>query len=207
MTETPEWTVFFQSLQTQFTGQEKVYTIVCTNFAETFRTKSLTIQQHHVSDSENASETTPTTTYTASLEYHVLRCDGEATLTHDFPESHNSMLDVLEAFFRMLWTSTLCPECYTIIKASDSLCGSCYPMRVFYQYGVAHQHTLSVPTCSICFDQVYHSKLHCGHYVHKTCFIRMNTERWFSYDTELKCPICRTPINSQDRYDFFLWFG
>jgi len=191
-----EWNTFFQSLQSSFTPPEKIYSIVCTNSAETFRTKLLTVSM----------TTTEPSAYTASMEYHVLRCDADTTLTHALPDVYTSPADVFKAFYNLLWTSSLCSECFSIVSVSETLCSQCYPMRIMYQFGVAHDHTASIPVCSICFDQVYFSKLHCGHYVHKTCFIRVNTERWFSsYETsELKCPLCRAVVDSQDCYDFFL---
>ena len=193
-----EWTSFFESLAAQFTPseKEKVYVLVCNNHLDNFRVKTLTVKLD-----EN--------TYKASLQYLVIHCDGDTTLTYDFPATFASVVDVFKAFYTLLWTSTLCTECFDIITIShtNTLCAQCYPMRIMHHFGMAHNHTLFIPTCPICFEQVYSAKLHCGHYVHKTCFIKMNAERWFTYETEVKCPLCRAEINSQDKYDYFLWYG
>ena len=168
--------------------------MVCTNALNNFKTKSVTVSVEN-------------NKYKGTLYYVVLHCDSEYLLSHVFSENAENIADIFCAFFELLWTVSLCPECFAIVTAPDTLCNECYPMRIMHQYGVAHQHSPSVPTCSICFDQVYHSKLHCGHYVHKTCFVKMNPEKSFTYDMEIKCPICRAPMTSQDRYEFFLWYG
>jgi hypothetical protein len=198
MTEIPEWNTFLEGLQSKFTPPEKTYSLSCINRLETFQTKSLTVR---------VDKDTSTGTYTATLEYRVLRCDADGALTHEMEGTFEKPTEIFQAFYRLLWNSNVCCECYNMVVLPSTLCSECYPMRIFYQYGMAHQYVPSVPTCSICFDQVYLSKLQCGHYVHKTCLIRMNTERWFSYDTEIKCPICRAALTSQDKYDYFLWLG
>jgi hypothetical protein len=191
-----EWTSFFESLVAQFpqSEKEKVYTLICNNHLDNFRVKTLTVKLED-------------NTYKASIHYLVIHCDGDTTLTYDFPTTFVSIMDVLKAFYTLLWTSTLCSECFDIITMPSTLCSQCYPMRIMHHFGMAHNHTLYIPTCPICFEQVYSAKLHCGHYVHKTCFIKMNSERWFTYETEVKCPLCRAEITTQDKYDYFLWYG
>jgi hypothetical protein len=187
-----EISCFFQSLQPPVeAAPEKEYRMVCTNSLDTFITKSILVRKE-----EN--------NYSATVAYRVRRCDEDTVLSHELPGEYEHFHEVLEAFFSFLWDSTLCPECFSIMPLASSLCTECYPMRIMYQYGVIHNKTTCIPTCSICFEHVYHSKLRCGHYAHKTCFVLMNPNRWYSYDDEYKCPICRAPINDQDRREYFL---
>lgn len=190
----PEWGSFFDSLMAQFTPPEKVYTLICNNHLDNFRTKTVTVKLEN-------------NTFKGSFQYVVIHCDADASMTFDLPDPFASISEIFAAVYHMLWTTTLCSECYDIVTVPNNLCNQCYPMRVMHHYGIAHNLTLSIPTCPICFEQVFYTKLHCGHYVHKTCFIKMNNDRWYTYEMELKCPICRALINSQDRYDFFLWYG
>lgn len=190
----PEWTVFFESLVTQFTAPEKVYSITCNNHLDNFRVKTLTVK-------------TEENTFKASVQYLIIHCDADASMTYEFPSSFASLVDVFSAFYHLLWTSTLCSECFNIVSVPGALCLECYPARIYHHFGMAHNLSLGIPSCPICFEQVYHAKLHCGHYVHRTCFVKMNSDRWFTYEMEIKCPICRAVISTQDRYDFFLWYG
>lgn len=190
----PEWSIFFQTLASQFTAPEKVYKLACNNSVDNFRTKSITIKLED-------------NTYKASLQYVVIHCDADTTMEFDVPKTFGSLVEVFTEFYTLLWTHTLCLECFRIIPSVNTLCTDCYPMRIMHHYGMAHNFTLFIPTCPICFEQVFLSKLHCGHYVHKTCFIKMNSERWFTYEIEMKCPLCRASIDSQDKYDYFLWYG
>jgi hypothetical protein len=53
-------------------------------------------------------------------------------------------------------------------------------MFCFYEYGFIHKYIDSFPTCCICLEHVYKSKLMCGHYVHKTCLIKTNPKKYFN---------------------------
>jgi len=189
-----EISCFFQSLQPLMTTPEKEFKMVCTNSLNTFTTKSIVVRKE---EEENGR-------FSMSVAYRVHRCDEDMVLLHDLPGEYEHFYEVMEAFFSFLWDSTLCPECFSIIPIISSMCSECYPMRIMHQYGVVHNKTTSIPTCSICLEQVYSSRLCCGHYAHKTCFVLMNPNRWYSYDDEYKCPICRAPITDQDRRDYFL---
>jgi len=183
---------FYSLLEKQFVAPEHEYDFICTNALQNYRTKTLTIQieNNHV--------------YTATLHYRVLRCDSSYFLTHPLKNDDETNGEWKGTLF---FSPILCMECFSIIPSSQTLCPECYCMRIMYHFGIFHQYTSSVPVCSICFDQVFFSRLHCGHYVHKTCFIKMNSSSWYDYDAEYKCPICRTVINEEDKLDFFLSYS
>jgi hypothetical protein len=190
---------YYQSFEESFSRPHKEFNIICINNDETFQTKSITIYQDDHDD-----------TFLGIVKYRVIKCDNETTISYTIEDENlSSITMLLHSFFRLLWTSSICNECFGIVIKPEVMCKDCQPMKILYSYGIVHNYITnhSVPTCSICFDPVYYSKLKCGHYVHKTCMINMNTSNWFRYEDEYKCPICRTILTEDDKIQFFLMFG
>jgi hypothetical protein len=76
------------------------------------------------------------------------------------------------------------------------------------EYGIEKKKITELPSCSICMEDVLHSKLHCGHYFHAGCLVQMNHKPYLQYydDTDLfKCPNCREKMNLTDYKNVFLY--
>lgn len=115
------------------------------------------------------------------------------------PTQFETTDDIIQYVFHLLWKYKLCNECFNLIKESEeSICDDCKPQKYFWEYGMEHKLTNSIPTCSICFEQAYSSKLQCGHYFHLTCFQNL------CYETSIRCPVCRVKITKADRINFYL---
>ena len=174
--------------------------VVCTSMDGSFRSRSLRIL-------ENGNK--------VEMTYYVIHCDPDnhlyTTLYTLPPDTEFSMRDVMDKFFHLLWTHTVCSECYRPVELVENtmtapLCPDCYPVRMFFLWGMLHQKTETIPMCCICLEPVFHSRLRCGHMVHKTCFIRVGNHRWFHQDNEYHCPMCRTKITRSDQQNYFLYY-
>ena len=56
----------------------------------------------------------------------------------------------------------------------------------------------------ICQESVYDTRLKCGHWLHHTCLLQLNSERWFDDMIDIKCPICRQHLTDSDKNRFFI---
>lgn len=185
---------FLRKTRDSFVAPKKEYEMICMNYCRTICTRSFTISLEE-----------GTSMYRGECSYVILRCDQSYHLAYTFPDAFENMDDVIHFFFKVLWDYIPCTECYNLTPKSDPLCSACYPSRIMILWGMTQHHITSIPTCAICFESVYHSRLHCGHYLHKTCANQLNPNMWYHYTTEIRCPLCRQEFNDQDRYDFFLY--
>lgn len=143
--------------------------------------------------------------YEAECTYNVLHCEQSYYLVFRFPNPFTAIQDVMDFFYQVLWDYSPCIECYHLTPKSNPLCVACIPSRIMYLWGKTKNRIASLPLCAICFDPVFHSRLHCGHSMHKMCVNRLNPHSWYDYQLELRCPLCREALNDQDKYEYFLY--
>lgn len=140
----------------------------------------------------------------AYISYYPIKSSSDAVLFQDLI-SDSSVPNVVNAMFDILWTYQLCNECYYLIPSNQSsICKHCQPSKLFWEYGLSRGYVEYIPQCMICLDPVYSSKLDCGHYVHRTCFIQMNPKDQYENNLEIKCPCCRQSITIRDKSNYFL---
>ena len=173
------------------------FDIVCTNVTGVYRMSSFRIQQETINDQ---------IVFRGDIDYSVLKCDPDTILHHTLQKNCKTIPELLNQLYAWLWNSTLCVECYNLIPANEKLCFSCQSFQIFWEFGLVHKYIMHLPTCSICFEPVFHSQLKCGHFFHKICFIGMNTSKWFTEDDEYQCPLCRKLITGSDKSNFFLYY-
>jgi hypothetical protein len=139
------------------------------------------------------------TKYKGIIKYRILKCYYYSIETYEIPPQE-SIEDLLSYFYNLLWNYKLCKECYKIVP--DRFCFECTSMQVFWEWGKL-KFDAEIPQCSICLEDVYHSKLECGHYFHKTCLIKLNPLNWY-HSKEIKCPNFRKVISEKDVANYFL---
>lgn len=176
------------------------YFVTCPSHDNTYRARSLKV---HIGGN-------------VKITYYVYHCDPNnflvASLGIDcFQLDVPSTKIMVDHLFNLLWTHTVCSECYNLVPIVENssqppLCQDCYPMKMFMVWGIINNKNMLPSTCCICLDQVYQSRLQCGHMVHKTCFIRVGVHQWFDSDNEYLCPLCRTAITDDDKQNFFLYY-
>lgn len=135
--------------------------------------------------------------YTVYFEYYVPHCIQDTFLTKfkEIPEQN-----VPDFIRNVFFTSRTCKECFRLTWASDKICHRCGVYK-FWSDAPEEQ-------CCICLDPVYFSKLHCGHKIHRECFVRTSTsDLWFDDSfpstTSLRCCICREKCSQIDLLAFF----
>ena len=134
--------------------------------------------------------------------YNVIHCSRDDMIS-DIEiniKEHNRT----EMVFELLWNYKLCPECLFLIKKEEDVCKTCLFHKIRQQYGIRKGYITEIETCMICQEPVYNTRLHCGHWVHRTCIIQLNTGRWYDESLELKCPMCRQDLTEQDEEQFFI---
>lgn len=92
----------------------------------------------------------------------------------DFPENFN-----------------LCLNCCNLVKKNEQ-CEKCIFFKSYLQY------KNKTEICCICQEETHRTILQCKHHFHKSCILKMNPD-----DDQLKCPLCRFPLNDDIVYDFF----
>lgn len=185
---------YYELIKKDFqTIQYKKYDIVCTNSLNKFRTSNIEIQKNN-------------DLFKLIVFYRVIHCDFNCIFKFVNKEPFESIESLMDFYFNLLWTYTICNECFELIPVDPNytICIHCIPMRIYWEFGLQHDKTISVPQCSICFDPVYHSHLECKHYFHKNCIIQMNKNSWY-YGEEISCPVCRSKLSTNDKYHYFLW--
>lgn len=167
---------------------------ICTNALQTYRTSKLVITKQ-----DNDS-------WECHVIYYVIKCDPDFSLKHCFPISFDNVSDAIHHVYEFLWRSTVCLECYSLILTDNDtkgLCWSCYTTKIFWDVGVASGFIDAATLCSICMEPVYHSRLECQHWFHKTCFIKLCPTNWYK-DQTIHCPLCRKEITQRDQKNYFL---
>jgi Ring finger domain len=173
-------------------GKYQSFNIICTNHDQTYRTGAFRI--YFEKDQ-----------YEGEIEYSVMKCSADTILYYTLTPKTASISDLLIVLYQWLWTSTVCIECYELIPCTNRLCFSCSSYQIFWEIGLEIQTAMTVPMCSICFEPVFHSRLQCGHYFHKKCFIGINKQNWYHHEDDYNCPLCRQTITSRDISNFFLY--
>jgi len=140
------------------------------------------------------------------ISYYPMKSSVNSILYFDLP-TDSSVPHILDRLFEILWKYQMCNECFYLIPMEYELCGHCRPSKMFWEYGLSKQYIEHIPQCMICLEPVYKSKLECGHYVHRTCFIQMNPHDHFEDEDDLgnlTCPCCRRLITTKDKITYFL---
>jgi len=187
---------FFATVEREYNsrppGKYQSFDIICTNHDRTYRTAAFRIYYEKEE-------------YRGEMEYSVIKCCSDTILYHTLEKTTTTINDLLISLYKWLWTSTICIECYTLIPCNTKLCFSCSSYQIFWEIGLEIQTALTVPMCSICFEPVFHSRLQCGHYFHKKCFIGINKRNWYHDEDDFNCPLCRHAISQTDISNFFLY--
>lgn len=139
------------------------------------------------------------------LSYNVFKCHYDSENEH-YTHNWATLKECVMEIFHILWTYRPCRECLHLTFWDESqLCKHCLPHKFMKEYGVETGKCAQIDTCAICLDPVYRSHLECGHWYHKSCFIRLHTKEWYESDPKhvLSCPLCRIPITKQDEHTFF----
>jgi hypothetical protein len=141
------------------------------------------------------------------LNYKMYHCDATEYISYDIMGLRDAE-DVIQAIFYCLFDMEPCRECYNLTDSKHHLCMQCIPQKIRDEYALVHKQQQG-KTCSICFEPVYVSSLSCGHFFHKTCFIKQNPYLWYSSriakTNTIKCPLCRIAIQPEDEYLFFMY--
>lgn len=167
---------------------------VCTNHNESIRTFRAEFAYHRCRDTDAK--------YELHIDYNVLKCSYDHDETHSFYDLH-SVEECVHQLFAFLWEFDLCKECLCMTNKDQKLCRSCLSSRLMWEWGVKNGKVSVIEKCAICLEEVYCSKLACGHQFHKTCFINLNPLEWFDEDVNVKCPICRKDISDRDKSVYF----
>lgn len=141
-----------------------------------------------------------------SVHYHVFHCDMSATMSYEFTEL-GDVNDMINALFHVILDLKPCKECFHLTDLPEQYCQRCMTHKIRNEYiRVLRNETPPTHECAICLEEVYYSRLNCGHYFHKTCFIKQNPNSWFCIDTapKIRCPMCRENISHDDKSNFFL---
>jgi len=194
--------IFFNNIEKEFMSKIHdsnyvKFKIIATNVNSTYRTSYVYIHRDKINNQYK---------YSAEIEYNVIKCCNENTLIYKPNLVADNVISLLNGIYHWLWDSSVCMECFKLIPLCNRLCFSCDSYRIFWEFGVLHQKIINIPVCSICFEPVFHSKLSCGHYFHKTCFIQMNKSNWFNEEDEYQCPLCRNTISNIDQSNYFLFY-
>lgn len=126
--------------------------------------------------------------------------DTELKATIEVSEEENK----IDAIFEIFWKYKLCPECLHLIKKTREVCEDCIFHKMRQQYGLKHGYIDEFTTCPVCRENVYHTRLQCGHFIHHTCLVNLNPFKYFRRCEDIKCPVCRRPISHSDKNRFFI---
>lgn len=132
--------------------------------------------------------------------FHLGKENDELKAEIDIPESANKV----DAIFDIFWKYKLCPECLHLIHNDRELCEDCIFHKMRQQYGIKQGYITEFNSCPICQENVYHTRLQCGHYIHHTCLINLNPFKYFRRCDDIKCPVCRRAISHADKNRFFI---
>lgn len=165
----------------------------CLSFNEKFRIYSLEIIYHKCLEE-----------YEIDINYNVVKCSYDDDETFTIYQL-KTIEDCVDKLFEVLWDNELCSECLSLVPKDKKLCQKCYNGKLMWEWGVNKGRTVTMEKCAICLEDVYSSKLSCGHRFHKTCFINLNREEWFDHTIEVKCPVCRREITDLDKKNYFLY--
>lgn len=168
---------------------------LCVNHSETIKTFCVEFTYNRCK--ENAKKK-----FEMHIDYNIIKCSYDKDETHSFYDMEN-VEECVHQLFRFLWEYDLCMECLYMIPKDQKLCGGCCASKLMWEWGLQNGKASTVEKCAICLEDVYSSKLSCGHRFHKTCFINLNTKEWFDEDVEIRCPICRKEISDRDKLSYF----
>jgi hypothetical protein len=136
--------------------------------------------------------------------YNVFRLSEKMELLTTLKFQFENKEKLIDFIFEILWSYKLCPECLNIIKNKDELCYDCTFHKMRQQYGLLKKYINEHYKCMICQENVYNTKLQCGHYIHHTCLLQLHSHKWFSDNIQMKCGICRQYLTESDKYKYFL---
>jgi hypothetical protein len=190
---------YYQMIENDFKDNtlvkiSKEYTINCTQYKNEFKIFKLFIKK------ENEK-------WIVSFNYVPIKCNYDSNLYYDYDKKMDSTENILNHLLEILWKYHMCNECFYLIEPNENLCSYCVPSKIFWEYGFYHKYTDNIPLCIICLESCYKSKLECGHFVHKTCLIKLNPNEYYekiNSDNEIKCPYCRQIITKKDKQEYFL---
>lgn len=143
--------------------------------------------------------------YDMTLYYRVFHCDYDTSMSYEFTGIENAR-QMVDAVFHAIFDLRLCKECFYLTDHPDQFCQKCLSHKIRDEYARKYRQSLPTIECAICLEQVYSPRLSCGHYFHKTCFVKQNRGSWFCEDTtpDIRCPMCREHLTESDKSDFFL---
>lgn len=122
-------------------------------------------------------------------------------------KSLKSITECVEHLMEIIWEYRPCRECLVNLT-TDKYCDACSIYNVVNQHGLSSDKITEIPVCTICLEEVLHSRLHCGHHFHAACLIQVNPKPYLYFYEEseaFKCPNCRDTLDLADYDRFFLY--
>lgn len=113
---------------------------------------------------------------------------------------------IFDELFEMSWKYRLCMECTSLIPKENGLCSKCIYHKYRQEYGIKKGIISEHNTCMICHENVYNTRLECGHSIHHKCLIRLNPNKWYDKNLNIKCCICRQTLSDTDVHKYFLLY-
>jgi len=151
------------------------------------------------------------TEYCILVRYRVYYCDYAYLMETEIMGLKDAT-DIVHAVFHCVIDMKLCKECFALTSSDHQLCPTCIPNKIREDYIKLHRAenedkmSSGSKVCTICMEPVCVSRLRCGHFFHRTCLIRLGRSQWYDDDARtIRCPMCRTIITAEDKYDFFMY--
>lgn len=132
--------------------------------------------------------------------FHLGKDDNELKARIEVPDSSSK----IDAIFDIFWKFKLCPECLHLIRNDKEVCEDCVFHKMRQQFGMKKGYITEFTKCPVCQENVYHTRLQCGHFIHHTCLINLNPHKYFRRCEDIKCPVCRRHISHSDKNRFFI---
>jgi hypothetical protein len=185
---------FYEKVEKDFMNEkdilEKYYIMECYDklkTLKTFKIYKLWIKNESIS---------------SHVSYFPIKTCEQSILYYDFPNEITTIKETINHVFELLWKFKMCNECFYLVNHDKTICDYCLMSQFYWSYGLTQKIVDSIPTCSICLESVYKSKLECGHYFQKTCLIKMIPSYYYE-NQEIKCPLCRQLLTKLDKIEYF----
>lgn len=214
---------FFESLRSGAYCNSTTLHLRCDDFRRSFRVTLVDIETTPSKESNHAVQVL------VHIHFQIYKCCKDfidvlllgpfllATSPDDGVPQAAGVDAILDEFWSVLWNYRPCSECACQLLRidGDPLCQQCQIHRQRNEWGIARGFMTDHYTCPVCIEPVYNTRLSCGHFIHRTCFIKMSPVVWFptKEDREathdiisqcLRCPLCRTNLSVSDVDVFFL---
>jgi hypothetical protein len=161
-------------------------------------------QVEYLEITRRSSETTLLPSYRVEVLYNISKgCRGihSVDMVHVFTTA--SAAEMVDVLMNIVWSYELCLDCYSIYApGEEDGCKTCLPQRLMAECRTTEGDSWP-PSCGICMEPVYRTRLSCGHFIHRGCLRRMNPFDYFDEIIDrivvLRCPLCRKTLDITDK--------